>query len=321
MSSDYDFINKLSLIQTSLYKFGGPILIAMGTVSCILSLIVFLKKNLRKSPCSMYLAARNISNLILIYMSIIIRVLQNGYNITPSSYNLGVCRFTVYGSYVFDILSPFYLILASIDRVLMTSLNALTRQRSTYRLAYISIIIGTLFWILISIHALIYAGIIELAPNYFTCYLQLGAYLTFTSYYSILIKGILVPFLLIIFGLWSIKNVRTMSRRRVAAVLSITRVTRGGGPGPIRSKDRQLILILLIDICVYIIFNWMYTIFIMYQQITQYNTKSIVQSQIELLIFYVSLFSYYIPICVECYTNLIASKTFRKEVKNIFLCK
>ena len=321
MSSDYDVINTLLVIQKSLYQFGGPILVILGTVSCTLSLIVFTKKNLRKSPCSLYFAAMSISNLILIYISVLITILQYGYNIMPTAHNLPLCRFTVYATFVFSTLSPFYLILASIDRVLITSPNARTRHRSTYRLACTCIIIGTLFWIIVHIHALVFGAIIEAAPNYFICYFQLGAYFMFAGYYTFLIQGILVPFLLIIFGLWSIKNIRSMSRRRVAPVLSTTGITNGDYTHPIQAKDRQLVLILLINICVYIIFGWMFPIFLIYQQITQNHVKSLVQSQIEVLISAVSIFSDYIPICIGCYTNVLASKTFRNEVKKTLLCK
>ncbi|CAF4079809.1 unnamed protein product [Adineta steineri] len=321
MSSEYDFISKLLLIQKSLYQFGGPILVLLGTISCTLSLIVFTKKNLRKSPCSIYFAAMSISNLILIYISVLITILQYGYNIVPATYNLPFCRFTVYATFVLDTLSPFYLILASIDRVLITSSNARTRQRSTFRLAWICVIVGTLFWIIVHIHALVFGGIIEEAPNYFICYFQLGAYFMFTGYYTFITQGILVPFLLIIFGLWSIKNIRTMSRRRIAPVLSTTGIATGNDSHPIQAKDRQLVLILLIDICVYMIFGWMFPIFLIYQQTTQYNVKSLVQSQIEILISAVSIFIYFIPTCIGCYTNILVSKTFRNEVKNTLLCK
>ena len=52
MSSDYAFIAYLVQIQTNFYRIGGPILMVIGTLSCILSFMVFMRKNLRKNPCS-----------------------------------------------------------------------------------------------------------------------------------------------------------------------------------------------------------------------------------------------------------------------------
>ncbi|UJR34592.1 hypothetical protein I4U23_027368 [Adineta vaga] len=54
--------------------------------------------------------------------------------------------------------------MASIDRMFLTSKNALTRQRSTSHLAYKSIIITSIFWLIFHIHALILPNIIQIYP-------------------------------------------------------------------------------------------------------------------------------------------------------------
>ncbi|CAF4129150.1 unnamed protein product [Rotaria sordida] len=106
--------------------------------------------------------------------------------------------------------------------------------------------IGTLFWTLFHIHALILTNIVQLSPNVVLCYFQQGIYLTFIGYYS-LVKELTTLLLMIICGLWSIMNVRSMRRVR----------------------DRQLILLLLMDIIIYTLFSFVFAIFLIYQQITQ----------------------------------------------------
>jgi len=155
MSTGADLVALLTQVLTDLYQFGGLILMGIGTVSNILSLIVFTKKNLRKNPCSIYFTAVNVGNLLLIYGSCLPTVLENGFNTNPSIYNLPLCHFRFYLLLIFDVLSPTYLIFASVDRVLYTSPNAGTRRKSTRRRAYISIIIITLFWLIFHIHALL----------------------------------------------------------------------------------------------------------------------------------------------------------------------
>ena len=189
MSSDYEFINSLVLARIHLFEYGGILLIVLGTISCIISIVVFSKKTLRKNPCSIYFLALNIANFFMIYIVILGLTTESGFNLYSSAYNLDLCRFKIYTSFLFDILSPFYLILASIDRVLITSPNARTRQLSTRRLAYVSILLGTLFWVLFHIHGIIFAGIIQWTPDYSACYFQAGVYLIFTAYYSFLVKG------------------------------------------------------------------------------------------------------------------------------------
>ncbi len=322
MSSEYSFIAWLVSIQTNLYRFGGPVLMGVGTVSCILSVIVFTKKNLRKNPCSIYFIAFNISNFLLIFTSILFSTMANGYNIDPTLYNLTFCHFRFYGILLFDILSPSYLILASIDRILITSRNALTRQRSTRRLVFICIISITLFWMLFHIHALILTNYIQLAPGYIICYFQPGVYLMLMNYYSSIIKGILIPLLIIILALWIVKNVR--SRPCIAPVSIIpTAVTtaiknvRAAG----HSRNRQIFQILLTDISIYVILNLILTIIVIYEQFNPNQSGDLVVAHIQVFLMNVGVFSGYIPFCIGCYTNSLASKSFRHEVKNIFKLK
>ena len=257
MSSQSDLIGSLILAQKNLYKFGGPILMSLGTVSCILSLIVFTKKILRKNPCSIYFVAFNVSNILLIYPSILFTTLASGYSIDPGLYSLIYCRFRSYTTLLFTVLSPSYLILASVDRILITSPDASTRQRSTPRLAYICIIIVTLFWLLFHIHALIFTNIIQIASSFVACYFQPGLQVTLIGYYSLFVKGILVPLLMIISGLWAVKNIRSIGRVAPAPISTVTGAAFIGGLRSIHSKDHQLIKILLVDISVYIIFSLM----------------------------------------------------------------
>jgi hypothetical protein len=174
----------------------------------------------------------------------------------------------------------------------------------------------------------------ELLPGYIICYFQNGIYLTLIGYYSIVFKGILVPLCMLILAFWTVKNVRSVGR--VAPVLafsgsvgrvapipafegSVAAVT--GNMNSSKSKDRQLIRILLMDIIVYIVFSLMISLVLMYAQITQYRSKDVVQLQIDAFLVNTGTFSAYIPYCIGCYTNLLVSATFRREVKNFLMCK
>ncbi|CAF5014836.1 unnamed protein product, partial [Rotaria sp. Silwood1] len=218
-SSVSDTIAVMKATQKYLYQFACPILMLFGTIGCILNLIIFTEKALRKNPCSIYFIAYNMANFLYIYSSLLALTLSVGYSIDVSIYNLIVCRLRIYTVSLFNTLSPFYLILASVDRVFITSSNALIRQRSTCRFAYLCIIIGTLFWALFHSHALIASNIKQIAPSSFLCYFQQGIHLVFVSYYSV-IKETLALLLMIIFGLWSINNIRNLRHIRVVSNLS-----------------------------------------------------------------------------------------------------
>ncbi|CAF1418423.1 unnamed protein product [Adineta ricciae] len=322
MSSDNDLIVLFSSLVTNIHKYGGPILILIGTINCLLSLCVFSRKTLRKNPCSIYLIASNVSSIFFIYTSTLYSTLSFGYSIDPTRYNLFYCSFRFYTMFLFEILPPCYFILASIDRVFLTSHNALIRQKSTVHLAYISIVLVTLFWSIIHIHSFIFMYIRIFALGISGCFFQSGLYLTIMSYYPLIVKGILIPSLMIIFGLWTVKNIRTKTpvvsgTRRITGIMQSDRLPSCST----QAKDRLLIKILLIDIVIYIVFNLIQSIIVIYQQATLSQTKSSLRVTTERLVFVTSLTGTAIPFCIGTFTNLVLSKHFRREMRNALLCK
>jgi len=118
-----------------------------------------------------------------------------------------------------------------------------------------------------------------------------------------------------------VKNVRGVGRVAPMPAFSASVAAVTGNMNASQSKDRQLIRILLMDIIVYIFFSSMIALVLMYAQITQYRSKDTVQLQVDAFLVNTGTFSAYIPFCIGCYTNLLVSKTFRREVKNFFMCK
>lgn len=64
MSSSDSIISSLISLQKNIYRFGGPFLMILGSTSCVL--MVFIQKNLRQDPCSIF----NTSSLWLISASV-----------------------------------------------------------------------------------------------------------------------------------------------------------------------------------------------------------------------------------------------------------
>ena len=317
MSSSTNILSIIQLAPQYLYQFGNPVLMLIGTVGCIFNLIVFHQKNLRKNPCSIYFIAYSLANFAYIYSSLLPVTLSLGYNIDVSTHNLFICRIRLYVTILSNVLSPFYLILASIDRIFITSPNAVTRQRSTRRFAIICVTVGTLFWTLFHSHTLFLTNILQSGPYTTLCYFQLGVYLSFITYYSLFRATIILVFMTV-FGMWSIKNIRGLQRVRPTTIASSTVTAVGGSLHSNPSKDRQLCLMLLMDIATYALFSFALSIYLVYQQITQNGVKTAQQTQIENIIGNLCRFSAGIPSCISCYGNLIISKTFRTELKNDF---
>jgi hypothetical protein len=162
--------------------------------------------------------------------------------------------------------TPCYLVLASIDRALVTSIRALTRQRSTHRLAYRSIFGVTLFFILFYFYFLIIVNIYELFPNYRLCYLPPDSSRVISYICTVLFDGLVPSFLLIITGAITLRNLR---RARVQPINAAPNVNNAR-----RSKDRQLLIILLVGIIGYAPIAIIINSFGIYREATQYQVKS-----------------------------------------------
>ena len=295
-------------------------MVAIGSISCLLSWIVFNRRMLRKNPCSIYMTAYYTINFIYIITLMISSVLSLGFGLTSIISTLALCRFYLYMAYVLDNLSPAYLILASMDRLLITSPNALTRQRSTCRLAYISIVCVTTVCLLFHIHALILSNVLQLGPNVFVCYTLNPTYLTAIGYYA-LVKSIVIPSLLASFGVLTIRNVRKLSRHRVASNVPTNAIENIHAVPAINHKDRQLIRVLLVDIGIYVLCTYPQAGFNVYSQITQNSMKNNDQLQVDAFIQYLFALIGFVPYGVGLYSNSCVSTTFRNEVKNVILCK
>jgi hypothetical protein len=161
--------------------------------------------------------------------------------------------------------------------------------------------------------------ILQYGVNYFVCSFQPGAYTTFITYYSLFIIGIIPPLLMVIFGFCTLKNIRQVRHATHPSSLSVTGTTVVGRAYTPQPKDQQLIRILLMEIIVYIFARIPTTIFLIYQQITQYQTKSTEQAMMEQFIANITYFAGFIDSSISCYANICVSKTFRLELKRIFL--
>ncbi|UJR29680.1 hypothetical protein I4U23_017228 [Adineta vaga] len=308
----------LYFFQQNLFKYGGPILIAIGTLSSIINLIVFTQKTLRKNPCTICLIIVNSINLIYFYVGLLFTVLASGYGIDPSANNIIFCRFRYYIAFLLACWESSCLILASIDRTLVTSPNASTRKLSTRRLIVITIIVICLFWAIFHVHALIHMQILQYGPDYFICYYESGSYTTFVTYYSLLINGLFPPILMLIFGYWTVRNIREIRRatRHSGTINSIV-VVAISRPQILQSKDQQLVRILLVELITYILYKCPITICYIYQEITHHIEKTVEQQLIEQYILSLTFFIYFIENSITCYANILVSKTFRSELKRI----
>ena len=306
----------LNSIQKVIYLYSSYVLEGLAFIGCIINISVFMKETLRKHPCTCFFIAINVLNFIYLNWLFIQRILDYGFNINSMGNNLIYCRCFTYVSFFASNCAPSYIILASIDRTLITSRSARIRQLSTRRLALISVITITLFWLILHIHGWFFIDLLQYGPNYFVCYYRPGVYTIFITMYSLSISGILLLSLMIIFGILSIRNIRQLNRNTNNSTAINNGCVAVGRSHTSQSKDRQLIRMVLVEIISYVVCKCPITIMLIYSLVTQYNQKSNEQISIEQSVFKLLYVLYFIDDCINCYMNILVSKAYRTELKS-----
>ncbi|UJR12310.1 hypothetical protein I4U23_016487 [Adineta vaga] len=145
----------LNNIIIYIYRYGNLIICILSNIGNILSALIFFRKTWRKNVCVLYFKCCLFVSFAYVNTVVLGTAFITGFNINIQNSNVVLCKIFNYAAYLFSTLLPTILALASIDRLLISSQNVDTRLYSSKRLAYFSISISTLFWIIFNFHSLI----------------------------------------------------------------------------------------------------------------------------------------------------------------------
>jgi len=301
----YDLYVTLNILAFDLNKIMLPIQIVLGTIGNLLNIIIFTRRSLRNSSCSIYFIASSINNLFVIYTGIITRYLSLFSDNDIANNSSVLCKLKYYIIYTALSLVLWLTVLASIDRFLCSSRKVSYRRLSRNTIARRTLIGTFLLIFVIHIHMLIYYDVSEGYCNIF-----LTEYQTFFDMFFFVISCILPIILMTIFGLLMINNIR-QSRNRVHPQQSNQRL---------KSNDRQMVLMLAIQILLTALFSVPYSIINVYYTI-RYN---ILQYEIPLYDFVILLFTnniagilYFSNPIIGFYIYTLCGKRFRLELKQL----
>lgn len=149
----------LATIQQGATRYGIPIIISIVNLSSLLSIVIFLQKQRRASSCSIYLVFAAVSSIVAINWALIPTV--NALNNPPDSFSqsLVLCRLRGYILQISNNLYRTSLILACVDRYTMSNSSVRIRGWSTKKVAWRTIAIAILAWLIIPCHLLIWETI------------------------------------------------------------------------------------------------------------------------------------------------------------------
>ena len=308
-SSDSDINELLSSIVTYAYQYFGIFLYIIGNFGNLLTLWIFSKKSWRRKVCVFYFFLCLISNTIFINSVFIGAILIHGFNINILIYNPFLCKIYFYVAYVLSICYPMILILATIDRLLISSQNVDTRLYSSKRLAYFSSCICMFLWLIFSIHILIKVNIHEIYPTYFICYYDLYdiQYQLF-NLYTLLIITVVVFFSMIILSILSFKNVRLIkpiSRQQRHRTRSMSR------------KDFQLLRSLYVHNIAYNVWTALTVGGLCFDTVLAHKIPTDFERILQLFLGNMGGLLHYVPFCTSFFIFISISRSFRQELKCI----
>jgi hypothetical protein len=202
------------------------------------------------------------------------------------------------------------IILACIDRFLITNNRATWRALSTPKRAKWLCFFSIIFWFLIDMHMSIMQTIIN-----GQC-VQVGIYPQFYALYSIIFVGLIPTIIIDICGYLTYRNMKQMHVRvqpighdRIVANHSIRRL------------DRDLLIIVICEVLVYVITASPFGLILVEAMISGYvrPNKSIQYLQIEGFIFTITIFLLFVNSAIPFYIYLISSKSFRRDFKQLII--
>ncbi|CAF4454502.1 unnamed protein product, partial [Adineta steineri] len=128
-----------------------------GTIGALLNQALFYyRKPLRTASCTYYFRALSTNDLCVIWFVIFIQWLDSAFNISPTEDYDWFCKLFTYLNYTFYTISPYYIVLACLDRLCTSSTNVHLRRIATVRVAPF-LITGTAIIIFLAyVHVLFY---------------------------------------------------------------------------------------------------------------------------------------------------------------------
>jgi hypothetical protein len=295
----------LPTIQVQLNRYAYAIFMIFGNIGNAFVAIIFSQQ--RQNACSIYLLTSAILNMVYQTVYGFLAIFPFNYNDeTPLAF--AVCRISPYISTVLGQIAKTMIVLACIDRFLITSDRATFRAFSTPKRAKYLIFFTIIFWSVVSIHIPIMETIVHGQCGAF------GIYLTIYSIYAIITVGLIPPVISVVFGYLTYSNMRQI-HVRVQSVMQNT----NDANNSIRRRDRDLLILVTSEVSVYMVTTALLPVILIEILISGYTlpNKSLEYAQTEAFVRSFAVLLLFINSAAPFYTYVIVSKPFCRDFKQL----
>ena len=230
----------LQNISIQLARILSPIIIILGVIGNTLNIIILMRPNFRHHSCCRYFLALSSNNLFYCLFQINF-YLANAYSLDGQYVSLASCKILQYIASSSSFLSPYFIVLASIDRFFSSSRHPHFRRLSSITMSHWSISTLLIFTGIFFINVLIFYDL--RFDDGLGCNMRGDEpYKKAFILIQVVLYAGLPPCFMVIFGVLTAWNLKQMKHF-------------GRDPRNIRRREIQFIRMLLIQIMSYLLFN------------------------------------------------------------------
>ncbi|CAF1159557.1 unnamed protein product [Adineta steineri] len=326
-SSDIIFITNLKNILSQLNFYFGLFIFIFGIVGNTLNILILSQRTLRSNSCVIIFLASSTAGIIAILSGLTSRVIS-GVTVDLSATISWICKLRGFILYTSRAVTFWLIMLAAIDRWLLSCRDAHRRNMSSKSNSFRGIIIITILSILIH-SQLFYCLEANLINTPLKCYTKnIECRLMNDLTFAIIV--ILLPLILIlIFGWMTILNTRS-TRNRVDPMTIINQPIKISTTKK-RSKktDQRLLIMLFVQVIFLALFTLPLALQKLYATFTLNIPKSTLQMTIEDFIYQIALMCTYFATAMPFYINTLsggyvfrkAMYTLKNSIIQIVICK
>ena len=304
-STDTTYVAILNGFILNMYRYVGTGIFILGNLGNVITGVIFAKKSWRKNVCVFYFNFCLILNSFYLNSYILGTILNEGFAVQAYQNNVVFCKLYYYINQVCGTLLPAILVSASIDRLLITSKNIETRLHSSKRLAYLSVSICSIFWILFHSHLLVKVNVQQLGSSSVECFYDMSTiYLQIISWLFLIITCAFCLMMIILshLALKNIRYLRPVPRPQRRQMRTMTK------------KDFQLLHCLFVYDLVYIVCTILLSFYYVYLVSRSDQTQTLLELTISKFLEKSLDFIRFIPFWISFAVFTTFSKVFRHEL-------
>lgn len=323
--SNQNLIISINNATVQLNRYLPLLIFIFGIIGNILNILVLSRRALRANPCALVFLVSSIGSLIMIISGLTTR-LTAGWAVDLSETIGWLCKLRILVLFVSRTIFIWLIAYAALDRWLSSSNNVHLRNLSTLKNAYRSILMVTLFSLILN-GPLLYCYDANVIGTPAQCYGYSDAYRLYTDL-SFTCATLVVPsFIMLFFGLLMINNIRQVQKRVNVRNISIVNAnsTMKSGIMAIQQQqqkkktDRSLLKMVFGQVLFLILCTAPYTIYKLYSTVTPgAASKSVLENAIERLLFNLCTNLTYLATAMPFYIfTLFGGRVFRNELLSI----